>query len=399
MSRREKMLASAVGLLVLVFIGLWVVDLIGGAMESRSDQILALEEEIRQKEVTKMKGGRAAERLAVYETRALPGDRERARSIYQSWLLQAVADADLEDIKVDPIAGRPVGEVYFVHPFNVSGRGNLEQLVEFLYGFYSKDILHRIERMTVAPIKDTRQLDITMTIEAVSLPSATHVDQLPSQPSSRLALGTLDKYSNPILKRNIFGPPNSSPRLESIGTRELEVQQSHTIQVRARDPDNNDQLRYWMEASEPLAARINEESGEITLSPAQLGEYTVNVGVKDNGLPEGSDEMSFTVNVVEPKPEPEPVAQEAPPSFDPASQAFVTGVVEVNGRPEIWVKVRTTGELLKLREGDRINIGQFDGVIKKIHPKAIAIQKGEEQVFLKQGQNLAQAAGLNADEI
>ena len=399
MTRREKMLAAGVGLLALVFAGLWVVDLISGALEARSDQILQLEEEIRQKEVTKVKGNRAAERLAVYETRALPGDRERARSMYQSWLLQAVEDAELEDIKVDPIAGRPVGDVYFIHPFNISGRGNLEQLVQLLYGFYSKDVLHRIERLSVTPIKDTRQLDITMTVEAVSLPSSTNTDQLPSQPSNRLAFDSLDKYSDPILQRNIFGPPNSSPRLETIGTRELVVEQSHTIRIQARDPDNNDRLRYWLEAAEPLAAEINQESGEIALRPTQLGEFTVKVGVKDNGLPEGSAETTFTVHVVEPQPEPEPVVQEEPPSFDPATQAFITGVVEVNGRPEIWVKVRTTGELLKLHEGDRIQVGEFDGVVQKIHRKAIAIQRGEKQVFLKQGQSLAQAAELNADEI
>ena len=104
-------------------------------------------------------------------------------------------------------------------PFNVSGRGNLQQVVMFLYKFYSADFLHRIERLSINPIKDTRQLDVSFTVEAVSLPGSANVERLPDRTSERLALAHLDDYTEPILERNLFGPPNSSPRIAGVGLR------------------------------------------------------------------------------------------------------------------------------------------------------------------------------------
>ena len=399
MTRREKLLAAAVGLLGLFFVGLWGLARIQSAFATRSDQIAALEEDIREKEFEKVRGSRAADRLAVYESRALPGNREQARSMYQSWLLETAEDVSFEDIKVDPIAGRPVGDAYFLHRFNVSGRGNLEQIVDFLYQFYSKDILHRIDSLSISPIKDTRMLDVVVAIEAASLPASTNVDQLPVEPSRRLAFDTLEEYTDPILRRNIFGPPNNSPKFEGVSSKEFVVSKTHSLRVRARDADRKDRLRYWLEADEELAATIDESSGEIKFNPSKLGEFAMKVGVSDDGLPAGNDEVSFTVSIVEPEPVAEPVATETKPSFDPASQAFITAVVEVNGKPEMWVSVRTTGELLKLHEGDHIKIGQFEGIVRKIHPKAIAIDSGEKRVYVRQGQTLTQAAELVVDDI
>ncbi len=399
MTRRERLLIIAVAMLVVAFVGFWAAGRISDAFSSRQDQVARLEEEIRQKQFTQVRGKRAAQQLARFEEQALPADRERARSMYQGWLLEAVEAVDLEDVKVDPVGGRPVGDVYFVQPFNVSGRGNLEQLVNFLYDFYSADFLHRIERLSITPIKDTKLLDIALTVESVSLPGSTNIDRLPDRPSERLALKSLEEYRDPILKRNLFGPPNSSPRLESIGRREAEVNKPTEFRLRARDVDEKDRLRYWLEADERLQAKIDEATGTVAITPTELGEFTVKIGVADNGLPEGSDEATFTIQVVEPPPPMVVVKEPDPPAFDDAGFAYITGVVEINGRPEIWLSVRTTGQLLKLREGDRIQVGQFDGVVKRIHSKAIQIQQGDRQLYLKNGQNLTQAVELKTDDI
>ncbi|MCO6458501.1 MAG: cadherin repeat domain-containing protein [Pirellulaceae bacterium] len=401
MSRREKLLLAAVALLVVVFVGIWAVQQVSGWFSLREDQIATLEEEIRTKEFTRLRGTRAAEQLAVWESQALPEDRELARSMYQSWLLQAVENVDLQDVKVDPVGGRPVGDVYFIHPFNVSGRGNLEQLVAFLYDFHAADLLHRIERMTVTPIRDSKLLDIVFTVEAVSLPGSSNVDKLPvERRSSRLAWDSLEKYQAPILRRNLFGPPNSSPRLESPRTQEAIVHQPFRMRVRASDPDEKDLLQYSLQADEKLGARINSATGELEFTPTELGEYEFTVSVQDNGLPQASHETQFTVRVVEPPP-PREVAQPvpSPPRFDEAGYAYVIGVVEINGRPQIWVSVRTSGQLLKLHEGERVTVGQFDGVIRRIHPKAIEFESGDRNLFVKFGDHLGQATEVNADDI
>ena len=45
--------------------------------------------------------------------------------------------------------------------------------------------------------------------------------------------------------------------------------------------------------------------------------------------------------------------------FDAAKYATVTGIIEQNDQPQIWVLVKTTGELLKLSEGDEFTVGDL----------------------------------------
>lgn len=90
------------------------------------------------------------------------------------------------------------------------------------------------------------------------------------------------------------------------------------------------------------------------------------------------------------EPPPEPVVDEPPPrrSFDEAKYTFVTGIVEVNGRRQVWLTVRTDGSWLRLFEGDTFEIGSLNGKIVRIYTRHVDILADETVYAVRFGQSL-----------
>lgn len=77
-----------------------------------------------------------------------------------------------------------------------------------------------------------------------------------------------------------------------------------------------------------------------------------------------------------------------PPKFDDAKFAFFTGTIQVDGRYQAWIHVRTTNETLRLFEGDELKVGLFNGKIVSIEPRAIVVKSGDDELRINLGQNL-----------
>ncbi|NLY00454.1 MAG: hypothetical protein GXY83_30535 [Rhodopirellula sp.] len=73
---------------------------------------------------------------------------------------------------------------------------------------------------------------------------------------------------------------------------------------------------------------------------------------------------------------------------------YLTAVNYVNGEPEAWFDIRTDAKLLKLRRGDILQIGPFEGTIAEIADTDVVLQSGSERWLLGVGENLAQASAL-----
>jgi hypothetical protein len=101
-----------------------------------------------------------------------------------------------------------------------------------------------------------------------------------------------------------------------------------------------------------------------------------------------------------PPPPPRPVVRRppppGPPPFDPSKFAVLTAVVAQGGEPEAWIHVRTSGKLLKLREGDAVEIGPFRGTVARIEARRVEIEADGDRRVLDIGQNLGGAAGSAA---
>lgn len=81
-------------------------------------------------------------------------------------------------------------------------------------------------------------------------------------------------------------------------------------------------------------------------------------------------------------------------AFDAADYAFLTAILDSNGLPEAWFTLRTTGEVLKLRQGDSFEVGQFRGNVAEIYGQDIVVKSDDERWLITLGENLSQATAL-----
>jgi hypothetical protein len=397
MTKREKTLAVTVGVLILLVGVFYAAQRIRLVLRSNRQLIVAAENEIRAKQRIVRLSRLEADRMHEYERMSLPGNLEKARSLYQNWLLDLVTEVELEDAQVNVLSSRDEGGVCHLFAFTVSCRGDLPQLVDFLYRFYTADLLHRIRRLYVSRIKGSRQLDLTFSIEALSLPTSSHEDRLNEQPLDQLDYGLLAAYLDTILNRNLSGPANREPSLDYLGERRGYTSQPVSFSVAARDPDQLDRLRYGIDGSDLAGARIDPQTGRFEWTPEKPGDYQVVITATDDGLPPKTVSQTVKISVTDPPPPaPEEPAAPPKPSFELAKFAFLTAITEAGGRRQAWISLRTEGKLLKLFEGDKFNVGEVTVTVTKIDDKAVELDTGvlETRIAVSLGKNLAEGRTL-----
>ncbi len=286
LQKREKVLAAIVGVLLLVVAGRMGAHVLYSPLSLRQAEVEALAQRIADRQAKVQAALPAQARLAEYRRRSLPSDPQAARSLYQNWLLELTDRIKLKGRKVESSDGRVVKGIYHNLPFTVRGEGTLEQLVQFLYEFYSAGHLHRIRRLSIKPQEKSADLEMIIAIEALALADADRRDKLSTLPGNRLAHQDLNAYRKSIVERNLFAP------------------------------------------FRPPAVAQRPQPRET------------------------------------PKP-PEPL--------DPSKFAYVTAIVQVDGQAQVWVKARTKDENYRLREGQRLEIGSFKGVISRIADRHVEI--------------------------
>jgi hypothetical protein len=104
--------------------------------------------------------------------------------------------------------------------------------------------------------------------------------------------------------------------------------------------------------------------GSFSWTPTENGEFEVVVKASDNGWPSKSIEEKLTFKVIDP-PAPEVKAPE--PTFDVATQAFVSALLSGRSGPEAWIRSRTEGKTLQLVEGSDLEIGSIKAKVVSIN--------------------------------
>lgn len=205
MKRREKILAAAVGAMLLLYLGNWLFQqMLQGPLDARHARLAKLRGDIEKKDDQLRRARTAAQQLNEWQKQSLPSDIELARSLYRNWLLELVRSAGFQQETVDSGETVTKKDIYQRLPYTVRGRGTLEQLTAFLFGFYRADHLHQIQRLSITPIPRSQQLDLSLSIEALVLPGADRRDRLNHRVSEVLASSTLADYQS-IVERNLFG--------------------------------------------------------------------------------------------------------------------------------------------------------------------------------------------------
>lgn len=165
------------------------------------------------------KAKRASAKLDDWRRRSLPSDVEIGRTLYQNWLQEVANKSSFRGTKIETGSGQSKRGVYEEFRYTIRVQTTLEQLTHFLYDFYKTGHLHKISSLLINPLGNSKDLDLTITVEALSLTDTepSRRDKLTSEPGNRLLRRSFDEYSKIIVYRNIFvaytppKPPKGNP--------------------------------------------------------------------------------------------------------------------------------------------------------------------------------------------
>ncbi len=244
-------------------------------------------------------------RLTELTTMSLPSNDGFAESLYQNWLVDLATDVGIVEKRVDrPSATqlRTQNRVqYRKYTFTLHGKGTLEQIAEFLRRFHKTRYLHLVRKVAPRPIKNSKEMDVSITVEALSLPQAPSSRALPAieQDSIRITDGEQEMLKR-IADRALFSV-YSPPRPESP----------------SRDPGR-------------------------------------------------------------------------PNRFDHSPYCYITSVVEVDDKPQVWIDIRTEGKKYKLFEGEMFRLGEVRCSVKKIEFDRVQVEAAGGLYTIKVGNSFAE---------
>jgi hypothetical protein len=213
LKKREIILAISIAALLGVLAIYWFWPTAGESFADLSAKRDKLAVDLENMRTRVRQAHKATQRLAAWQLRALPADAESARSLYQNWLRELVDRAKFRNAKVNAVEGQSRRDVFTLFDFDIQCQGTLEQLTRFLYDFYSAGHLHKIRTLTIKPVENSKNLDLNISVEAMSLPGSAEKDSLSAEPGNRLKLSSWEDYKNAIVGRNLFAaysPPKTS---------------------------------------------------------------------------------------------------------------------------------------------------------------------------------------------
>jgi len=222
-SRRERILAVVTAALLAAVALRFVYSFWFGPGRQLRALRANLLQEVERKRSRLEKINRAKEQLKRLQERSLPGDPQLAQSVYSSWLLEHVERAGMDNISIDAGTARTRSGRYVGLRFHLQAEATMEEVVRFLHDFYSAGYLHKLRSVTFQPRQRSDRIDLTMTIEAMSLAGAPAVPRLPQPPAPPVQLAALDTYRRTIAERNFFRPYSPpEPRRPSLFDRPIQ---------------------------------------------------------------------------------------------------------------------------------------------------------------------------------
>ena len=398
MNRREKLLAAAViGLVAILGLG-YAVNSLWTAYSARQAEIVRLKGKLDDHQRKLHQAAQAEKRLRVYRQMSLPSERQLAGSLYREWLNQTVHATGATQVSIDATASRAQGKGITPLAFSVKCHVNLEQLTKLLFQFYSTDQLHRVKTLSIRPIPDSKEFDLALNVEALSLAKAENETKLNDQSAHRLQHGDLAAYTEKILGRNLFAPANRAPKIASLGRQSANPNRPLSLAIKASDPDKLDQVTYKLADDQPLAgAKLDPKSGQFQWTPKDKGEFAVTVIATDDGYPSRSDRQTIKIVVADPPPPPPTPKKKL--DFDNAKHTVLTGITtDKAGRIQAWLRIKPTDETLFLIEGDKIDVGSVQGTITHISDRGAEVETEEKKFFISIGQNLLEGLSLPSGE-
>lgn len=185
----------------------------------RAKELEDVQKRIREAKDRMADAASAKDAIVELERLSLPYDPELARVAYQDWLLGLLKAIDFQQTSVDASTPSPLAitdrltnkpkEFARKYVVSVRGRGSLQQLTRLLYQFHVSPHLHKIRSVTLSSLSGGQLLDVSLTVEALSLTRCERKGDLASGSSNRLGASSLDDYQV-IVRRNLFSEDAAS---------------------------------------------------------------------------------------------------------------------------------------------------------------------------------------------
>ena len=392
MNSREKLLAGMVGGLVLMIAAYFVWSAASEATSTRNARVASLNQEIARQDRTLTLASRATKQLALLKQRSLPSNREVANAVYSEFLLDLVDRVGFRDPSVRSVERRFRKASFDRLRFDIDAEATLDQLTEFLAEFYTVGDLHRIDTMSIKPLRDSRHLDVALSVEAISLPTAER-ETVGDVPSTDVTSETIGAARHAILNRALFFPLNIAPQLEEIPDQQLVRGRRWRLEAKASDADPWDKVTFEVttETPEGLEFEPDGKTAKLAWTPREVGEHTIALAIRDSGSPIREAVREFKLTVVDP-----PEDSDTPNfdrsrviGFDHASQTYLVATVASGERRQAWFDVRTQGKVLKVDVGSRVRIGSVEGQLSEIGRRHVQIKTGTGSLRIAIGENLA----------
>ncbi len=389
MTPRERVLGIGVGSILALAGCQYVFMQYRSAVASRQARVEALDQQILEAQEKLLQGAYADRMMGEYLVRSLPSDIEKARADYTRWLYEIITMVELRDASVSFTNTLPAGDLYKRHQFKLSGKTDQRGWLELMHLFYTKDYLHRISNLVVRPFREGG-LFVDMTIDVIGLDAAQ--PDLAAPTATSPMVDSFAAYADPILNRNFFSPPNQAPKFTTPSQLTATLGQSLVLAVQAEDPEK-DNIRYAIVGEAPEGLELDPRTGAIKWNPKALGSFPLAVEAIDSGYPARRVEQRFEIAVVNPPPPPPPAKVPEPaPGFDDATQTVLTALVQGGGDWTAWMKVRTKGTTVKLRPGDKFEIGRLSGTVVDVNSRFVTLESEGRRFELRPAGNLAEAA-------
>lgn len=260
---RRTLLLAAGGIAVIL---MYAVDtgyrsLIEQPTQRFEGELKSLESDLQDANSSQITGRRLANQLDDFAARALPYDPALARSSYQDWLLKLVEQHRMTSASVDADAPRPIevrsrtsrrksNLIGHRIGFALRARTTLDHLTDFLHEFHRSAQLHKIRSFSLTPLVNGNQLDLTLSIETLSLESAEREGELSMLVRDEGTTPTRDHYRK-FVNRNFFAKGFS----KSLGQ----------IRLNAITQNRTGELEAWFAVGSPPKTQIASASGILDL--------------------------------------------------------------------------------------------------------------------------------------
>jgi len=214
MTKREKVLATGAGLVVVAIVMAFAVNKVFLEPAARAQQqAVDIQGKLNRALAEKGKEPTYTARLNDLASKAFGTDELRVSEQVRMAVTDvlALSGVSSQNLALKPLVGSRVPGVYREIGWSVSARGKLGQVISFLYLMSRDPHLHRLDNVVLAPVPNSTDVQLqvkyaTLLLEPVKGEKLV-VDELPDQPPDASVLDAPERQQyNVIAMRDVFRP-------------------------------------------------------------------------------------------------------------------------------------------------------------------------------------------------